>query len=227
MKKVISAVFAFILAASFAGGAAMANDAERVVITAEYDSDGVLAGVKMTTTQLDLEDVRDVYAKDPNNRVYLWDGESGRIICASAKGADEVTEPEKDVILIDYYDATIATVGGDRYYEAVLYEYSDTEAKLVIYQKYPDEEEVETGTYIVPYEAVERCRKLIEENELAKWNDTYPSMPLMGAETVCGFLGADGVFVRVSTDAMPENGKSVLHDIGAVMTGYAKDEYRK
>ena len=226
MKKVISAVFAFILTASFAGGAAMANDAGRVMITAKYDADGVLTGVNTAKTQLALDEVRNVYAQDPNSRVYLWYGESGRIICA--KGEDNVAEPDrKDVILIDYYDATIATVGGDRYYEAVLYEYSDTEAKLVIYQKDPEEEEERTDTYIVPYEAVERCLKLIEENKLATWNDTYPSMPLMGAETVCGFRGADGVFVRVSTDAMPEDGKGVLHSIGSVMSGYAKDEYKR
>lgn len=207
------------------GGAVMAKDDGRVMITAKYNSDGILAEVNTTTTQLDFAGVREVYAQDLDSRVYLWYGESGQIINVSAKGEINVPEPEKqDVMLIDYYSATVATVGGDRSYEAVLYEYSDTEAKLVIYQTYPGDEEEHSDTYIVPCEAVERCYKLIEENKLAEWNEIYPDAPLTGAVTVCKFRGADGEYVRVSTDAMPDNGRGILDSIGAVMGSYVKDE---
>ena len=227
MKRIISAVCALVMSAAI-GCAAMAKDDGCVMITAKYNADGVLTEVYTTTTQLDLDEVRKIYASAADSRVYLWYGESGQIINASAKGEIDVPEPEKqDVMLVDYYDATVATVGGDRVYEAVLYEYSDTEAKLVIYQNYQGGEEMYSDTYIVPYEAVERCYKLIEENKLSEWNGTYPEIPLMGAETVCKFRGADGEYVRVSTDAMPDDGRSILDGIGAVMGGYAKDEYRK
>ena len=227
MKRIISAVCAFVMSAVI-GSTAMAKDDGVVMITAKYNSDGVLTEVSTTTTQLDYERVREVYAQEPDSRVYLWYGESGQIINASAKEEIDVPEPDKqDVMLVDYYAATVATVGGDRIYEAVLYEYSDTEAKLVIYQNYQGGEEMYSDTYIVPYEAVERCYKLIEENKLSEWNGTYPAIPLTGAVTVCKFRGADGEYVRVSTDAMPDDGRSALDGIGAVMGGYAKDEYRK
>ena len=225
MKRIIASVCAFVMSVTAVGGAVMAKDDGRVMITAKYNSDGVLTEVSTTTTQLDFAGVREVYAQDPDSRVYLWYGETGQIINVSAKGEIDVPEPEKqDVMLIDYYSATVATVGGDRSYEAVLYEYSDTEAKLVIYQNYPGGEEMYSDTYIVPYEAVERCYKLIEESKLTEWNTIYPDIPLTGAVTVCKFRGADGEYVRVSTDAMPDDGRGILDSIGAVMSSYAKDE---
>ena len=228
MKRMIYSVCAFVLSVTVSGGAVMAKDDRRVMITAKYNPDGVITEVSTTTTQLDFAWVREVYAQDPDSRVYLWYGETGQIINVSAELEDYRAEQDErdkqDAMLIDYYSATVATVGGDRSYEAVLYEYSDTEAKLVIYQNYPGGEEMYSDTYIVPYEAVERCYKLIEESKLAEWNAIYPDIPLTGAVTVCKFRGADGEYVRVSTDAMPDNGRGILDSIGAVMSSYVKNE---
>ena len=228
MKRIISSVCAFVMSVTAVDGAVMAKDDRSVMITAKYDADGVLAGVATTAIQLDLDAARAIYGLGTDSRVYLWYGETGQIINVSAELEDYRAEQDErdkqDAMLIDYYSATVATVGSDRSYEAVLYEYSDTEAKLVIYQNYPGGEEMYSDTYIVPYEAVERCYKLIEESKLAEWNAIYPDIPLTGAVTVCKFRGADGEYVRVSTDAMPDNGRGILDSIGAVMGSYVKDE---
>ena len=61
MKRIISAVCALVMSAAV-GSAATAKDDGCVMITAKYNSDGVLAEVSTTTTQLDLDEVRKIYA---------------------------------------------------------------------------------------------------------------------------------------------------------------------
>lgn len=139
--------------------------------------------------------------------------------------AEEITEGDEPVMLVDYYTAVVATVGGDRSLERVLYAYSDEQVKLVVYTKEDGEDEV-SESYLVPYEAVKRCYEIIRKNKLNKWNDKYDGPAPTGSVTVVKFREDDGSYIRVSTDAMPSDGESIMDSIGSAMAGYAVDAYR-
>ena len=133
--------------------------------------------------------------------------------------------PNEDVMLIDYYTAVVGTPGYDRYSEKVLYVYSDELAKLTLYSKFADEEE-ESESYLVPFKAVEECYEIIRQNKLGEWNDRYDGPALSGGVTAVRFRQDDGSYIRVSTDAMPDDGERIMDSIGGVMNGYLKDEYK-
>lgn len=133
--------------------------------------------------------------------------------------------PDDRVMLVDYYTAVVGTDGYDRSVEKVLYEYSDTQAELTVYANSDGEEEV-SESYLVPYEAVDRCYEIIRENKLSEWNDKYDGPALDGGVTAIRFKEDDGGYVRVSTDAMPDDGERIMDSIGGVMNEYIKDEYK-
>lgn len=127
-------------------------------------------------------------------------------------------------MLIDYYSATVATVGGDGYDETVLYSYTDDKVKLITYHEYEGEEETK-AEYIVPYEVVDRCYEVIEKYKLREWNDRKDTFGITGALLVCRFKDGDG-YVRVSSEKMPDDGKNAFNAIDSVLGEYIKDEYR-
>lgn len=133
-------------------------------------------------------------------------------------------EYPSNTMLVDYFRATKATVSGDGYHELVL---STTdkpyEIRLDEYQKTEDSDEICTS-YIVPFEAVEKCFNVINKNKLSEWNKlTYP-MSLDGANIVCKFYHT-GNHMLVSTDAMPKNGEEVFNEIYQVMKEYVCCDY--
>ena len=155
-----------------------------------------------------------------------------KLECVSTNSMTVESDPEietlvtdEDVMLVDYYTAVVGTVGGDHYTERVLYDYSDTQAKLTVYTKYDGEEE-QSVSYLVPYEAVEKCREIIKKNKLNVWNKKYDGPAPTGGVTAVRFRCDDGSYVRVSTDAMPDDGERIMDSIGAVMQSYVKDEYQ-
>ncbi|MBQ3417001.1 MAG: hypothetical protein IJH32_04125 [Ruminococcus sp.] len=133
-------------------------------------------------------------------------------------------DPDDRVMLVDYYTAVVGTDGCDHYTEKVLYEYSDEQAELTVYSKYDGEDET-SESYLVPYEAVEKCYEIIRDNKLGEWNDKYDT-PIDGAVTAVRYREDDGSYIRVSTDAMPDGGEGIMDSIGGVMNGYLKDEYK-
>ena len=132
---------------------------------------------------------------------------------------------EPGTVLVDYYEATRATIGGDRYLELVLRraEAADT-VVLEVYQGGEEKEEI-CAQYTVPVEAVERCFEIIDGKKLHKWNETYDGAGLGGGIVVCRFFDGEKQ-IRVSTDCMPENGEGILRDIGRVIARYQSPEYQ-
>ena len=132
--------------------------------------------------------------------------------------------PEGEII-VDYYSATVATVGGDCHDEYVLYSTGNAEnAKLCVYSGAENEEETAV-TYIVPYEAVEKCYDAIDRAGFRDWNKIKDKYAIDGAVIVCKFREDDGTYVRVTTGDMPEDGKEKLSNIGIIIRGYISDEY--
>ena len=132
---------------------------------------------------------------------------------------------DPETILVNYYEATRATVGGDRHLELVLRKTEETDSVVLeVYRGWEDEEEI-CVCYVVPMEAVERSFQIIKDKKLDKWNEKYHSGGLGGGIVVCRFFDGEKQ-VRVSTDRMPENGQEILESIGSVIASYQLEEYR-
>ena len=187
-------------------------------IAAEYDENGLLIGAKTQTLELAAGEKDYFSYPDGICKAYVFDG-TGFIRVKAEQG-------EEDIMLIDYYRATVATVGGDGYDEYVLYRYSDTEAKLSVFSKhYGDEEESRTD-YIVPYEAVKKCYELIEEKQFRGWKDRKDTYGITGAFVAVKFREDDGSYVRVSSESMPDGGREDMDAVGGLLAEYMKEEYK-
>ncbi|MEE3334073.1 MAG: hypothetical protein VZR54_07360 [Ruminococcus sp.] len=133
-----------------------------------------------------------------------------------------------DVLLIDYYYATVATVGGDGYDEIALYEYTsdDSLVMLNVYSKTESDDIESCISYLVPREAVDKCMEAIEKSGLRDWRGLSNPLSMTGALIVCKFRDSNGSYVRVSSEAMPEDGKEKLSNIAAVLGQYIKEKYK-
>ena len=133
--------------------------------------------------------------------------------------------PTEDKMLVDYYTATVATAEGDSHRELVLYYYSDDEVKLSVFNQDFNEDETRED-YLVPVEALDKCRSIIKKNKFDKWNDKYEDTGLDGGVTVVRYLNDKDETIRVSTDRMPDDGERKLGEIGAVLSGYVQEKYK-
>lgn len=132
-------------------------------------------------------------------------------------------EPE-ETMMVDYYTAVVATAGGDSHEEMVLIDIGRTDrAKLDVYSAEADSGET-CVSYLVPYEAVDRCYEVINEGKFAEWNKKFSDTALDGGVTAVKFRNDDGSYTRVSTDALPDDGLRRMGEIAAVMRGYIRDE---
>ena len=128
-------------------------------------------------------------------------------------------------LLVDLYTASVATDGGDGYEEMTLYTYTSDRLRLVVYRQDGNDTERST-TYFVPRAALGRCLEVIDEADMRSWNDS--AEPLDGEEgavTVCKFRDTDGSYVRVTSEAMPEDGAQAFAQIRQVLQSYAADAY--
>ncbi len=135
---------------------------------------------------------------------------------ASGSPKDCITDA---YLLFDYYEATVATVGGDESEEYCLYEYNDMELVLVRYSKTEDSEE--TMVYCtVPVSVLDDCMDLVKKYKMRKWKD---GSGLRGMKYVVKFMD-DGELKRVSSDEMPDNGRDAFYAIRDVL-GTAWGQY--
>ncbi len=136
-------------------------------------------------------------------------------------------DENEDVMLVDFYTASVATDGGDGHLEAVLYAYTSDQAKLIVYRKDSTEDAETSTTYIVPYTAVDRCYAVIDEENMRVWNDEAPADGEEGAITVCKFRESDGSYVRVTSQAMPADGSQAFSRMRETLLSYVSDAYRQ
>ena len=115
-------------------------------------------------------------------------------------------------MVFDYYEATVATVGGDGYTEYVLYRWDETDLLLARYSRQG------TGTeHIrvcrVPLSYLYDCLIAVGRTGMRSWKD---GVPMTGMVYVVKFTDGDQV-VRISSDNMPEDGKAAFHTVGSVL----------
>ena len=116
--------------------------------------------------------------------------------------------------VFDYYEAVVATVGGDGHDEYVLYRYTDAELVLALYSRWDEDGGEETMSYcVVPASVLDDCMALVKRYKMHKWKK---GAGLRGKEYVVRFL-QDGEQVRVSSDEMPERGEEAFYEIRSVL----------
>ena len=130
---------------------------------------------------------------------------------------------DKPLMLIDYCRSTVATVGGDGCSEVVLWLYPDGSTQVHFYELYEDYEGEEKHTqYTVDSSVTGAAYALIEEYDFAGWAKRQDLLPgLDGARVVLKYRTQDGTYVRVTSDAAPEDGLSQMYDVCRCLTDCA------
>ncbi len=120
-------------------------------------------------------------------------------------------------MLVDYYRRTVGTPMKQPYTELVLYTLDEDHLLLEYYTNGDMPDETVFG-YRVPKEAYDRILTIIKKHKMPKWNDRRG----LG---LCGLLMSvrfyrNGTYTRVSTEHMPENGKTAFSEIADAMSSY-------
>ena len=115
-------------------------------------------------------------------------------------------------MVFDYYEAVVATVGGNESTEYVLYKYTDTQMVLARYTKEEDSEE-KMDYRLVPSSVLDDCMAKVKKYKMSKWKD---GRGLNGMRYVVKFMDK-GEMLRVSSDDMPEDGREAFYAIRGVL----------
>lgn len=114
-----------------------------------------------------------------------------------------------------YYEAVVATVGGDTSSSYELYKYTDTELILVRDRPSPDSGK-EMYYCIVPASVLDDCMKVVKKYKMGK-GKWLNGDGIVGMVFAVGFL-KDGEFVRVSSECMPDNGIDAFDAVRKVLS---------
>ena len=139
---------------------------------------------------------------------------------------ENISEAEP-TILVDYLEQVVGIYEepGEEsgYYEMVLY---DEGGSLLLEQYESGGTAREKVTrYRVPEQALTDAMAVITQYGMQGWNDRDDTFPIDGMRYVCKFF-ADGEMIRVTSDAMPDDGIAAFAAIRSTLTGYLRDEYR-
>ena len=125
------------------------------------------------------------------------------------------------VMLIDYCERTVATVGGDVYSETVLYQNRDGSCEVHYFSKYECDEE-ESHIYFPADEAVvKEAYSIISSSHMKKWNEKYDTSGLEGASYSLKFLTDNGEYITVTSDNMPDNGVGIMRSVENCISSFA------
>lgn len=130
---------------------------------------------------------------------------------------------EADVLLLDSYREITGTPDDGGYDEISLYAYDDDRVMMHVYHQEGDEEETEVK-YLVPYSVVDQCYEIIKQHKLREWKTRQDTISLDGAKLVLKFKD-DDLYVRVTSDKMPQDGEKAFSEIESLLKSYIKDEY--
>lgn len=134
-------------------------------------------------------------------------------------------DTSEQVMFLDYYEKPMAVVGPAGYYELVISGYSDTEVMLDEYTTQTEDGSEIRTTYIVPAEALDRGMKVVRKYRMDTWNDHDDYFGITGKLFVCRFRSDSGEYCRVTSEHMPDDGKSVFAELYNILTEYLCEEY--
>ena len=129
-------------------------------------------------------------------------------------------------MLVDYYEKVVGVYeepGEERgYFELVLYDDAEETLLLERYESGGTDREIVTR-YRVPRTALSDALSVMRQYGMQDWNDRDDTFPIDGMAYVCQFQ-ADGVDVRVTSDAMPDDGFAAFAALKAQLSAYCRDE---
>ena len=143
-------------------------------------------------------------------------------LCAKVAGI--CLKAPAGALLVDSFDRIVGTPEPQGYDELALYAYSDTQARLERYTDggLPTEQK---RVYLVPIKAAHEALTAVFEAKMDTWNDLRDADALCGRSCVCRFRGADGGYIRVSTEHMPRDGMRAFDAVAIALGSYLRDEY--
>ena len=127
-------------------------------------------------------------------------------------------------MLIDFCKKTVGTSGGDGYSETVLYQNEDGSCEVHFYSRYEGDVEETHSVYTVDKAVIDDAYEIIDRNNIASWNETRYGPGMDGAVYVLKFRNEDGVYVRVSSENMPEDGLDIMCSVNNCLNRYVKEE---
>ena len=134
---------------------------------------------------------------------------------------DEIAaELDESAMLFDYYDAVVATVGGDGYDELVLYDRQGNPGLILAkYSKWGEGGETRK-LCLVPESVLEDCMDAVSRHDMRNWKDGFP---ITGAFYVVKFKDGEST-VRITSETMPEDGQAAFDEIAGIL-GSAWGQY--
>lgn len=123
--------------------------------------------------------------------------------------------------VFSYYEAVVATDGGDNFKSYSLYRYSDTELVLVNEYQLSSESDKVSDYRIVPSSVLDDLLKLAKKYKFGKgkWVD---GLAMTGKEYSIYYV-KDGEQIHVSSSNMPDNGGEAFNAIYSVFSKAWKD----
>ncbi len=148
----------------------------------------------------------------------------GTLLPAGCRTQTERTEgnvqmpEEKKVMLADYYERMAGTADEQPYYELVLYTADDDHLLLEQYENGGTDRET-VKQYTVSKDIYPKVMEAVKTYDMASWNEN-------GTESADGVYRVvkyydSGTYIRVSTDRMPENGRSAFDAVKQVLADAA------
>ena len=132
-------------------------------------------------------------------------------------------EDEGFNLIVDSYNATVATVGGDYYEEYCLYQKDD------IYEIHHFVKHYNRPEFHEAFKTNEECKKelyeLIENKKLIDYvNSSYPAMT--GGVLVIKFK-KDDKMIRISSDNLPYQNHDVFYELRSILLKYVNKDNKK
>ncbi len=120
---------------------------------------------------------------------------------------------QDDQLLFDYYESTVATVGGDGYDEFVLYPYDSGQLILASYSKWFNANE-KLHACLVPASILDECMAVVEKYDMRNWNG---NSAMTGQLLVVKFREDDHL-IRISSDVLPSSDTSAFSSLDSILS---------
>ena len=126
---------------------------------------------------------------------------------------DLINSAVGDNIVFDYYEAVVATVGGNDSEEYVLYTCDYNGYLILVCYETPDGEPEKSYARLVPASTFDDCMKVVKKYKMTKWKDEGG---INGKKYVVRFSQGEEYY-RITSEAMPENGMEAFDAIRQIM----------
>ena len=133
-----------------------------------------------------------------------------KLRCETRNSMEYIPPIDPGTLLVDYFEETVATDGGDDSFEMTLTYYDPVQVKLDVYG-----DKDEPDSYLVPYEAFDVCLGIMYSEGLESWESMGDTVSLDGVRKVMKFRGEYKTISKCRRTGCPRTEKELS-------TGYAR-----